>query len=206
MKAWPVAWSRPSARIASSSVDWLAASRASSSCRAAPRIRSVLPRVLQQPDDERVMEDVGPGEGPSSARSRRAAASRSASTRCSAAGCEHVGARPHVVDECELERARPRPELAHGQRRDRLEGGHEPLQPLGIEPAGTAADELERHRVDARRAGELVRGDDAEAAGRTNSADRAGCRGPRPRSDGSCRAAIRPPASAPRQPCRRPSA
>ena len=39
----------------------------------------------------------------------------------------------------------------------------EPLQPLRIEAAGAATDELERHRVDARRAGELVGGDDWKA-------------------------------------------
>ena len=51
---------------------------------------------------------------------------------------------------------RPRPELADRQRRDRLERRDEPLQALRIEAAGAAADQLERHRVDARQAGELV--------------------------------------------------
>ena len=61
-----------------------------------------------------------------------------------------------VLDQRELQRARPRPELADRERRDRLERGDEALQPLRVEAAGAATDQLERQRVDARRPGELV--------------------------------------------------
>ena len=69
---------------------------------------------------------------------------------------QHVGARAQVLDERQLERARPRPQLAHRQRRDRLEGGDEPVQALRVETAGAAADQLEGQRIDARQSGEFV--------------------------------------------------
>ena len=47
-------------------------------------------------------------------------------------------------------RARPRPQLADRQRRDRLVAVHEPLELRSIEAAVAVPDELERHRVDPR--------------------------------------------------------
>ena len=76
-----------------------------------------------------------------------------------AARRQDVGSRAQVLDQRELQRRRPRPQLAHRQRRDRLKCRDEPVQPLRIEPAGAAANQLERHRVNARQAGELVGGD-----------------------------------------------
>jgi hypothetical protein len=56
---------------------------------------------------------------------------------------------PEVLDERELQHARPRPELTDGERGDRLEGV-QPAHELGaIEPAVAVADELNRERVDA---------------------------------------------------------
>src|SRR5262245_66420012 len=64
-----------------------------------------------------------------------------------------------MVDERELQRGRPRPELSHRQRRNRLEGGDESVQPLRVEPPGAASNQLESHRVDAGSAGEFIGGD-----------------------------------------------
>ena len=76
-----------------------------------------------------------------------------------AAGCELVRSHAQVVEERELQRARPGPELAHREGRHRLEGADEPLKPLRFEPAGADSDQLERERVRAREPGELVGGD-----------------------------------------------
>ncbi len=56
---------------------------------------------------------------------------------------------PEVLDERELQHARPRPELADGERGDRLEGV-QPAHELGaVEAAVAVADQLDRERVDA---------------------------------------------------------
>ena len=77
---------------------------------------------------------------------------------------QHVAARAQVLEQRELQHARPRPELAHRQRRDRLEGADEALQPLRVEPAGARPDQLEGQGVDARQPGELVGGDARQPA------------------------------------------
>ena len=71
---------------------------------------------------------------------------------------QHVAALAEVIDEGQLQHAGPGPELADGERRNRLECGDEPLQPLRVEPARTRADELDRQRVDTRQTGKLVGG------------------------------------------------
>ena len=73
-----------------------------------------------------------------------------------AAGREDVGPRPQLFDQRLLQRRRPGPELAHRQRRNRLECGDESVQTLRIEAPRAAPDQLERQRVDARLTGELV--------------------------------------------------
>ena len=72
---------------------------------------------------------------------------------------EDVPPRTQVLHQRQLQRRRPRPQLAHRQRRDRLECRDESVQALRVEAAGAAPNQLERHRVDARQAGELVGGD-----------------------------------------------
>ena len=123
------------------------------------RERAERARALQQARDERVMDVrrplVGRRLGPASS----VAASRSAASAMDASRREHVASRAQMVEQRELQRARPRPQLAHRQRRDRLEGADEPLQPLRVEPARARSDQLERQRVDARQPGELVGGD-----------------------------------------------
>ena len=106
---------------------------------AAPRrSRRSRARALQQPGDERRMHLRRPLAG-ARGRVSSAAASRSACHAMRARLGEHVAARAQVIDQRELQRARPRPQLAHRQRRDRLEGGDESLQPLRVEPAGAAS-------------------------------------------------------------------
>ena len=61
-----------------------------------------------------------------------------------------------MVEQRELEDARPCPELADRERRDRLEGADEPLQALRVESAGARSDQFERERVDAGKPGEIV--------------------------------------------------
>ena len=54
-----------------------------------------------------------------------------------------------VLDERELEQARPGPQFADAQRRDRLERVHEPFEPRPVEPGVAVAQHLDRHRVHA---------------------------------------------------------
>src|SRR5690606_7204209 len=63
------------------------------------------------------------------------------------------------VEQRQLERARPCPELPDGQWRDRLERVDEAMESLRVEAARAVPYELPSHRVDPRKAGELVRGD-----------------------------------------------
>ena len=62
--------------------------------------------------------------------------------------------------------------------------------------------QLERQRVDARQPGELVGGDARQPPEERRRAGRAGCRARPPRRCGSCRAAIRRPATAARRAAR----
>jgi hypothetical protein len=76
-----------------------------------------------------------------------------------AARREHVGPHANVVEQRKFQRARPCPQLAHGQRRDGLERADEPLQAPGLEPARARTDQFQRQSVNARQSGEFVRGD-----------------------------------------------
>jgi hypothetical protein len=61
-----------------------------------------------------------------------------------------------MVEQRQLQRARPGPELADRERGDGLEGADEALQPLRVEPARAGSDQLERQGVNAWESGELV--------------------------------------------------
>ena len=67
-----------------------------------------------------------------------------------ARGQRVVGQPPQVLDERQLEHARPRPELADAQRRDPLKARDEDGELLPIDAAVAMAQELDRHGVDAR--------------------------------------------------------
>ena len=105
-----------------------------------------------------------------------------------------VGEAPQVLDQRQLQHARPRPQLADRQRRDALVAVEEHRELLAVEAAVAVADQLDRHRVDARVAGVLARGERRQLAVVGAAAGAGGCRGSRTSPDGSCRAAIPPPA------------
>jgi hypothetical protein len=75
-----------------------------------------------------------------------------------------VRAVTHVFDEGELQQRRPCPELAHRQGCDRLKSRDETMQPLRVEAAGAAANQLARHRIDPWQSGELISGNPREPA------------------------------------------
>ena len=64
-----------------------------------------------------------------------------------------VGEPAQVLDQRELQHARPRPELAERERRDALIAVEEERELRQVEPAVGVAEQGDRHRVDARFAG-----------------------------------------------------
>jgi hypothetical protein len=115
-------------------------------------------RALQQPGHERrvdVRRKRARRERPALQRTRQAIGMLAvrASFR------QDVAAQAQVLDQRQLERARPRPQLADRERRDRLERGHEAVQPLRVQAAGAAPDQFERQGVDAGQPGEFIAGD-----------------------------------------------
>src|SRR5688572_14155675 len=74
-------------------------------------------------------------------------------------GREHIAAGAQMTEQCELERARPRPQLAHRERRDGLEGADESLKSMSLEPSRARPDQLEGECVDPGKPGELVGSD-----------------------------------------------
>ena len=81
-----------------------------------------------------------------------------------ARGQELVGQPAQVLDERQLQHARPRPQLADRQRRDALVAVEELDELLAIEPAVAVPDQLDGHGVDARVAGVLARGERRQRA------------------------------------------
>jgi hypothetical protein len=75
-----------------------------------------------------------------------------------AAAVDRAGGDPHrdppqVLDEGEAQHDRDRPQLAHLERRDRLVGGDEARETLGVDAAVAVGDRLEGEVVDARQPG-----------------------------------------------------
>jgi hypothetical protein len=70
-----------------------------------------------------------------------------------------LGQPAQVLDQADLEHARPRPQLADGQGRHGLVGRDEPHEPLPVQTAVALPDQLQRHRVHAGRAGQVPRGE-----------------------------------------------
>ena len=89
----------------------------------------------------------------STARARRSACCRSLGGR------QHVASSTKVFDKRQLQHARPGPELAHRQRRDRLKGGDESRKTLRVEVARAGSNQLQRQGMNAGHAFELI-GDD----------------------------------------------
>jgi hypothetical protein len=84
-----------------------------------------------------------------------------------------------ILDQAEAQHAGPGPELADGERRDRLEAVQEAQQPRPLEPAVAVANELDRQGIDPRRTAVFARGELrelAEVAARQILADAANLR------------------------------
>src|SRR5688500_9709735 len=104
---------------------------------------AVLPRALQQPRDEGWMNVLGktwPWHRPrlESAGHDIGAPLMRSTLR------ENVSTDAQVFEQRQLQRARPRPQLANRQRRHRLECRDEAVQPLRVQIPRAAADQLER--------------------------------------------------------------
>ena len=119
-------------------------------------------RTPQEPRDERRVHLGGPGADALRHRLDRRRQPVGGDAMRPRLG-QHVAALAEVIDEGQLEHAGPCPELADRERRNRLERGDEPLQPLRVEPARARSDELERQRIHARQPGKLVSGHPRQA-------------------------------------------
>ena len=122
----------------------------------------VLAGTLEQADDERRMH-VGWPRVPSPCVPGQAFDQAIRIDAMRAAGCEHPRPDADVFDQRQLQQRGPGPELAHRERRDRLKGGDEAVNALGIETSRAAPHQLERQGIDARETGEFVRGDPGQA-------------------------------------------
>ena len=112
-------------------------------------------RALKQTRDERVMDLLRPlVEALVYGFDRRGQPIRCQAM--DAGGGKRVASHAQMVEQRELQRARPGPELADRERGDGLEGADEALQPLRVEPARAGSDQLERQGVNAWESGELV--------------------------------------------------
>ena len=121
--------------------------------------RPVLADPLQQLDDVRRVESGGLRWQDRVVLGRIELSHIPIGLAASASAVEHItGQASEVLDEGQLEHAGPRPELADRQRGDRLVRDHEADQAVAIQPAVALPNELQRHRVDARRPGLLPRG------------------------------------------------
>lgn len=133
------------------------AARAQRSIELAPEIRRarMLPGALEQSNHERRMHLRRPGLPDAGGRLQRVDQSIRIETMGAARG-EDVSPDSQVFDERQLQRGRPRPELAHRERTDRLICRDEAVHALRVEPARTAPDQLEGHRINPGQARKLV--------------------------------------------------
>ena len=86
------------------------------------------------------------------------------------------GQAAQVLDERQLQHARPCPQLADRQRRDALVAVQKLDELLATQAAVAVADQLDRDGVDARLTGVLTRGERRQCARSTCAADSGGCR------------------------------
>ena len=121
--------------------------------------RAVLARELQQLHHERGVDlrrERRRPPVPGSVDPRDVAVGRPARLAC----VDHlVRQAAQVLDQSELEHARPGPQLADRERRHRLVAVQEAQQLLPVEAAVAVADQLHGHGVDARVSRELARGE-----------------------------------------------
>ena len=155
--------------------------------------RAVLAQALEELDDEARVEVRRQGRGHAVARGVDPRPRRRRPRGRRRARFERLLRQPaQVLDEGELQHARPGPQLADGQRGHRLVAVHEAHELLPVQAAVAVTDQLHGHGVDAGVARELARGELGQlavVAGREVPADVPGSRRPR---DGSCRGATPP--------------
>ena len=114
---------------------------------------AVLAHPLQEAYDERGLEGVGEGGHGAGGAGAGDLVEVAVGREARLAGCERLLRQaPQVLDQRDLEHAGPGPQLADGQGGHGLVGGHEPHQLHAIEAPVGVADQLQRHRVDARHA------------------------------------------------------
>ncbi len=121
--------------------------------------RPVLAHPLQQPHHVGRLQDVG--EGRQGRRGFGAAdlGQKAVGLQTRVPALERfVRQSPQVLDEGELEHAGPGPQLADGQGRHRLVGGHEAHELVPVQAAVGVADQLQGHGVDPCDARHLPRG------------------------------------------------
>ncbi len=126
---------------------------------------AMLSRPLQEPDHERRMRLGRPGLG----LRRRLFEGTGEPIRVSpvsAARRQNVGPHSQVLDQCQLQRARPRPQLADREWCHRLKRGDETAKTLRVEASRAAANQLEGHRVHTWFASKLVSGQSRQASGK----------------------------------------
>jgi hypothetical protein len=121
--------------------------------------RPVLADALQDLDDERGVEDGGQRGHRALARAVDLGHVGVGGAPGRAALQDLVGQAPQVLDEGQLQHAGPGPQLADGERGHGLEGVHEAHELGPVQAAVAVADDLHRHRVDARRARLLAQGE-----------------------------------------------
>ena len=193
--AWLAAWRCCSARTMSSAImprDGEVAFERGAQRRAPDVVFARPMQHLHQVRVVRVLRESRPrarsGRRRFARHRRRRRAGRCGSTRISSAEPAEV------LDQRELEHARPGPQLTERQRRDPLIAVEEQRQLRQVEPAVGVAEQRDRHRVDARFA-RFLRGPRAPAAGGSSgAADARESRPARTRSGGSYRGTIRSPA------------
>ena len=123
--------------------------------RRAPRV--VLAHAMQELHDERVVRIFGDRERGGGRRRIEPRDIGIGGTAGGAANHDLVGQPAQVLDQRELQHARPRPQLTERERRDALVGIQELRELPKIEPAVAIAQQFHRDRVDAGVAGAFAR-------------------------------------------------
>ena len=177
-----------SSRMSSSTVRPWRASRSSSATRSGADRRSVLAQALHELHHERDVDVSGSSGGGRLPSSRRSPQKRDRVPGLAAAATSSVRQLAEAGQECELQDARPRPELADPERSASLEGGEVAGDAHHLEPAVAVPEEIVGEELDA---GPVVAGGVRHAGGGDGSraAGRGGRSAPPPRPCGSCRAA-----------------
>ena len=158
-ETWAAAWRWCSLRIASSAVVCCATRCASTAARTAERRGPYSRTRCSSCTTNAGWSCGGSGGGRPWPAASICATYASAARRAARASSPLLRQAAQVLDEGELEHARPGPQLADRERRHRLVAVHEAHELLPVEAAVAVADQLDGHGVDARVAGELAGGE-----------------------------------------------